>query len=478
SGFLFNLPNKVQSIITTRERVAFYSSISLDCLPEEKSLELIKQQAEEKGITLSKQEKLEIYHASKGVPLASLYATGCKKYSRETNSFILSKNLNLLRLRYSSINEKTCSVKNDIKKILNSSPDCQLLIIISFFPYGATFEAIAQIIGCKINTFELDHGIEKLKTLSLIEQDNTTYFIHPITRKYVAQELGQYHDVVEKKMRNRWVKWHLAFAKKYGGRDWENWKENYNQLDKEWSNLLAVLEWCSGKGHYQIVRDIWQNINQFANLYGYWNARIFWLGWLIEESKKRGYWKIASYFISEKGFTLIQMGELPEAEDSLNEALDLMKAFGLYTLYPNENFEHQTLVCQHFALLSIEKQEYHQAFDWLEEERESIELMKNCRVKKQLISRRKIAIDTLEAEIFFRKEEYKNAEDAYKKVRDNSAQIGWHRRKNQAQERIRVIKQKLSSDKLSTISQSVKKSNRPVQEKRSKRLNSSINLYG
>ena len=451
--FLSNLPTKVKAIITTREREIFYSPISLEFLSQEDGLNLIKQQAQKKEVILTKEESLKIYHLSGGIPLAIVYAVSQKKVDQKINYFLIK---DLFNLSNSFSDNKTYSLFKKSQELLKNESEHHLLISISFFPDCSSIEAISKIADFEINSVEINEGMEKLEKLSLIKKQDNKYLMHPVTREYVAKEISQYYDF-EKDARSRWVQWYIYFARKYGGRDWENWRNKYDRIKAEWNNLLAVLEWCAGKGYYESIRDLWKNLNQFANLEGYWQDRIFWLSWLIEESKKRGDWKTASYSMSEKGLSLIQIGDISQAEYLLQEAFDLEKAFDLST---EKNVENQTLICQHFALLYIYQEKYQDALNWLKKEEffaKSINLKKEI-IQKEIL-RRMIAIDTLKAEILFKQENYEEAYKIYDKIVKISAQIGWHRRKNEAQGRKSIIEEIQNFNKQKKSDQYIKNYN-------------------
>ena len=427
--FLSNLPKKVQAIITTREKVDFYSSISLYGLSKDAGIELIKREIKKKEITLTESELIEIYNLTNGVPLAIVYAVGIKKNKKViqlSNSDSLSK-------------DKTYLLFKQLLELLNNQLEYQILHYLSFFSDSSSIEAIAYIANVPVNSAEIKDAIIKLENLSLIECKKERYSMHTVTCEYLAEQFVQ-NIYFEKGSRNRWVQWYLDLTKKYGGKDWENWKHKYKQLKIEWNNLLTVLEWCATKGYYERVRNLWTNVNQFANLENYWHDRLFWLTWLIEESQKREDWNTASYCMSEKGFTLIQMGDISQAESLLSKALNLEKVFGLSI---KNNLENQTLICQHFALLHIAQGNYGEAYSCLKDEKSYIESMKSFDVKPRDVLRRKIAVDTLEAEIYFKKEDYEEAQSIYKEVVKKSAQIKWHRRKQEAQTRIFVIQSKI-----------------------------------
>ena len=432
--FLSNLPEKVQAIITTREKVDFYSSISLDGLLKEAGIELIEREAKKKEVTLTESESIEIYHLTDGMPLAIIYAIGLKKVKK------------LIKLSNNLSEDKTYLLFKQLLEQLDHQLEYQILNSLSFFSDSSSIEALAAIADIPLNSIEIKDAIKKLEDLSLIECKEDRYLMHPVTCEYLVEEFIQ--DIYfEKDARDRWIKWYLDLTKKYGGKDWENWNYKYKQLKIEWNNLLTVLEWCATDGYYERVRDLWKNVNQFANLANYWHDRLFWLTWLIEESQKREDWHMAAYAMSEKSFTLIHMGDFSEAKSLLNTALDFEIVFGSSS---QKYLENQTLIYQHFALLYIALEDYEQAFYYLEEERSCINNIEskknNFNIKPQKIIRRRIAVDTLEAEIYYKQEKYPEAELAYKAIIKKAAQIGWHRRKEEAQARINLIQSKLSPD--------------------------------
>jgi len=75
-AFLDELPASTKAVITTREQVGVYVQIRLDCLPEVESIQLIEQQAEEKGLRLSKEQSEALYHRSNGIPVALIFLIG------------------------------------------------------------------------------------------------------------------------------------------------------------------------------------------------------------------------------------------------------------------------------------------------------------------------------------------------------------------------------------------------------------------
>lgn len=75
-AFLSDLPPSTKAVITTREQLVLYANMRLDCLPEIDSLQLIQQQAAEKGVVLREEQPKQLYNRFGGVPVALIYAIG------------------------------------------------------------------------------------------------------------------------------------------------------------------------------------------------------------------------------------------------------------------------------------------------------------------------------------------------------------------------------------------------------------------
>ena len=307
----------------------------------------------------------------------------------------------------------------------------KLLISLAIFQKPPVLEALDKVAGLKVDPLVVNKNLTELQKFSLVYQQEKRYAMLPITHKYVLEELAN-HLNFEKEARERWVKWYLNFVKKNGGRDWENSRTKYDQLEAEWENILAVLHWCVEQERYTDVRDLWQFLNQYTSLYGYWHIRIFWLEWLIKASKLHVDWKTAIYSMSEKSLTLIQMGQFKEAEALLLQAWNLSNY---------EDFENQTFLVQHIALLCIHQKEYQKALDWLKKEKT---LAKKANFQGREFIRRDIAISTLEAEIYYKTGDYEQAKKLYQQVVNKSKQSNWQRRENYAQNMLAniAIKQK------------------------------------
>ena len=277
-SFLSNLPNTVQSVITTREQVILFSSISLQSLSEQNSIQLIQQQAEAKAISLSTKQSRQLYQRFGGVPLALIYLVG-----RLAGKYSLQQLLN----DSTPLPEDIASFCfEESVKPLRNRPAHSLLMSLAIFRAKAEWKALATVADLKTEPLAMEKGLNKLKQLSLVHQEDDKYKILPITREYALVELAKYPNF-EQQARERWLQYYLEFTEKYGGEDWENWRIKYDVLEEEWKNTLQLLDWCGANGHYEDVVQIWNNVDNYIDLRGDWDTRLKWWEWLENQSRQR-----------------------------------------------------------------------------------------------------------------------------------------------------------------------------------------------
>ncbi|MEM8719078.1 MAG: ATP-binding protein [Cyanobacteria bacterium P01_G01_bin.39] len=277
-SFLNNLPNTVQSVITTRERVILFSPISLKSLSPQDSIQLIQQQVTAKKIQLSIEQSCLLYKRFGGVPLALIYLVGqlAGKYSLER---LLDNSTSLPEDVASFCFEESV-------KPLRSECSHSLLMSLAIFRAKAEWKALATVADLKTDPLNMEEGLDKLKQLSLVYQEDDKYKVLPITREYALVELAKY-PTFEQQARERWIQYYLEFTEKYGGKDWRNWRVKYDNLEEEWKNTLQVLDWCGANGRYEDVVKIWNNIDNYIDLRGDWDTRLKWWQWLEHQSSQR-----------------------------------------------------------------------------------------------------------------------------------------------------------------------------------------------
>jgi NB-ARC domain/Trypsin-like peptidase domain len=421
-AFLNELPQTAKAVITTREQVVIYTPMRLDCLPEEDSLKLIKQQAQEKEITLSREDSRKIYNQIGGVPIALIYVIGqlASGYSLET------------------ILNQSNPLPDDIARFcfegsvkpLQGQPAHKLLMSLAMFRNPPVSDAIAEVAGLKSDPITVNKGLARLLQLSLVRQRrDQQYGMLSLTREYALTELAAHPDF-EQEARERWVQWYLDFARKYGGEDSGDWQIKYDYLEREWGNLLAVLYWCADQDRYKDVKKLWKPVNRYTNIYGFWAERIFWLDWLIQLSDRQSDWSTWLYAMSRKGWTLTLMGQqqnLEAAEQIFNEA---------WSRKESADFNVQDYLAKSIAALRIRQGQYEDARRWLNIKED---LLRNAHLDVKNRIRYSSTIAYYRADIYYLEGNYDQAKTLYQQVKVQAEQIGWQRRASYAQNKLADI---------------------------------------
>lgn len=347
-SFLFETPQSVKVVVTTRERVAF-SPIHLDSLLERDAIQLIRYEAEQKGVDLNDRQVLELYRSSSGIPAAIVYAIG---------RIAVGHYIDIVIDQLASASGEVASYcfRQSVESI-RSSAAYSLLMARSMFPKSPTKEALAYVAGLQGDLITAHNGLTQLQKLSLVSQGDNRYRILPLTCEYAIAEL-QNHPKFEQEARKRWVDWYLTYTKNNGGKDLAEWHIRFDHLDEEWDNLLAVFDWCTAQELYEEMKAFWLEgrVNTFANLYGYWDDRLTCLGWIVMKAKKYEEWPVVVKAMSSLGWTLTVKGEREKAKLVLDEAWELRDRVP-------PDFLHR--LANHQAVWYIYQRDYKTASHWL-----------------------------------------------------------------------------------------------------------------
>ncbi|MEH2351235.1 MAG: NB-ARC domain-containing protein [Nostoc sp.] len=413
--FLYNLPICIKVVITTREQIALLP-IRLRNLPLDDGLQLIGQQAEEKGITLNNEDSKLLYDRTGGIPLAIVYAIGQVSSGYSLNS--------VLDRLISATGDVARFCFEESVQVIKEQPPQKLLMSLAIFPNSPILAAVAEVAGLTAAPDAVNNGLARLQQLSLVNLNPETkrFEMLSLTREYALAELAAYPDF-EKEARRRWVKWYLDFAHNYAGEDWEKWI-HYNKLEAEEGNLRAVLHWCEDQEHYEAVRDLWLLLNHYMDLYAYWDDRLDWLQWLIEQSERRGEWSSLVKFIVCKSWLLIRecsCVSLKEADEILQRAWILREHADLCV---------QADLAESMARLQIRQKDYQDASHWLMVE-EKLVIEANLEERQHI--RYFIPVLYHQAEIFYLEGEYLLAKKLFQEVMKSAEKISWHRVINSAQ---------------------------------------------
>jgi len=406
-AFLYRLPYQVKVVITTRER-ALFSPIRLEQLGEEEALKLIKKEAQEKGVELSEEQALTLYHRIGGIPVALVYSIG-----QIASGYSLKTVLN--RVLQTNGDVPLFCFEGSISP-LRGRPAHKLLMAMAIFPKHPVREAIAQAAGLIADANALEDGFAQLLQLSLISQHKGRYRMLPLTREYALTELST-HSEFEREARRQWVEWYMHFIDQYGGYDWTEWHIQFDRIEEEWENLLAVFDWCAAMEDYYAIRSFWLSggVLKVAYIYGYWDDLLIWLNWLTQAAERRGDWSIAVNAMMEIGSTLTHMGRLEEADRFLRRAWDL---------HEHADSRIQVEVIQIIARLRTYQKQYAEAQYWLDQANAFLE---KTQLHELEHSRKWINNQRYYGELCYQKQDYDQAEMYFREVLECAQMIGRQR---------------------------------------------------
>jgi SEFIR domain/NB-ARC domain len=412
-SFLNNVPNSTQVIITTRDFLGF-DGILIKSLTRKESYELLGYQAKIKNITINTNWKRQIYKRFNGIPVALIYAVGKRAAGYQFTDIVEPKKILAEDLGRFCFESSVTTIKG--------TKAYQLLLSMPFFQDPPCREALISVAGLTDGYQDVIDAMAKLQQLSLVtEEERGHYSTLSLTREYTLLELGKDENEAFKiSARERWYKWYLEFTKQYGCEDWEGWRARYDRLNTEWENIESVLNWYAEREEWTKVLQLWQNVDNYADLSGYWQDRRYWWA-LLGKNFGSAETKVKAF--SEKGFTLTLMGtEYYElAEEYLKKAWDLCKDI--------DDFGRAT-VANHLAILAKVRGNYDQSHYWLDIEENLLEECETDREKEK--KRYQVRNLYYRAETNYLQDRVDLARDGFESAIELTREIGWQRFRNYA----------------------------------------------
>ena len=414
-SFLDNLYVGIKVVITSRERLR--NQISLDSLLLDDRIALIRNQAS--GLQLTEEEEKTLAESTKGVPGAIVLSIGQLKYGD----------------RLETVLERLKDAKGDFCRfcfegsvqLLRGKESHKLLMALAMFREAPQIEAknaIVSVAGLNQNLAAADHGFAKLKRLSLVTEQGNQYKMPAFMREYALAELDAEIEF-RNQARERWISWYQEFANKYGGEEWKEWYRNYDKLEAEGGNILAVLEWCASEDRYNDVKRLWERVESYAQIYGYWDDRLYWSNWLLEAAQRYGDWATVMTQMCQKGWARIWKG----SPTDLEESADLFeKAWQLRDRVKDFLCE-QELACFR-AVLCIRQDKLEAAHQWINEAEKLLEQANWDEPKR---TRQLILAVYYRAEIYYKSQDYEQAKELYEEAVKRGEEIEWQRAVNYAQ---------------------------------------------
>jgi len=419
-SFLRELHSEIKVIITTREQIALDAPISLRNLPKSDGLKFIRHVASEKGLNLSKDEHSALYDATGGVPLAIVFALGRRSQMPKLSSVIADISNPDGEISHFCFRKSV----DDLKQSLAY----RLLMATAIFHSPPLPDAIYEVAGCSdLLTNIADREMRKLVLRSLVNLGKHglqgRYELLSLTREYVLNELKTNKDFKREAL-DRWVKWYLDLAKECTKGERHEYQMHYDTIEEEWDNFLAVLRYCKDEKRYADIRDLWFYLNNYANIRGKWEDRLFWLELIIEESRLREEMGTAVKAMTRRARTLLLMAsdnQLKEAEKILLKAWRLRDCDGV-------SFSCRDYILNHLAGLYIRLSDYEEAHRWLDIEQDQLNKAENLEPKDRISHQ--IYIDRERTDVLFHEKKFSKAKELGEKIIEHSKQVDKLRSRN------------------------------------------------
>lgn len=303
-----------------------------------------------------------------------------------------------------------------------------VLLVLSFFAEGGRRSTISQIMAqLSVESHATEVALTILEKCSLLDVSATgaaaeaRIALQPLIRACTTTKL-QSLRFWEREAREAWVNWYQAFTDRYGGLDWQNWAEQFDRLEDEWANLLALFDWCAqdkSDDGYQALKVFWlTRVHRFADIYGYWSDRRHWLSWLRQAAEARGDHATEVHATMCLVWTLLQSGQ-----DGELGAVQALNDFAWDRRHDAPAFVQSELV-NNYILYSIRCGQLDQARAWIET---MDDIVRRGALEERIAARQGIWIPFYRALVCSREGRVDLAEEYCAQVLAQAREIGWER---------------------------------------------------
>ncbi|MEM9121532.1 MAG: hypothetical protein AAGD09_27200, partial [Cyanobacteria bacterium P01_F01_bin.56] len=411
--FCKGLPASVKVIITSCEEDFGFYGVNLSSMPKEDATDLAISIADDKDLVLEEYEINNIVESCSYNPLlikAALLISenypGCIKWETLTAQDTIKTQRVLNQKLFNSISS---SISREILKVLsfaNNSFHKEILI-----EYGKLR---------RIDSKKIDDSLAQLNRLNLVFEEKGRYSINPIILKLITSVKKCGSRDVNRIYRNL-TQTYINFTAQYGGLDWGDWYTDYDLINAEWENIQVVLCWCQQNQHDEQLKTIWNNVNHFADLYGYWRDRLVWLDEISKLSKDKD---PATYVqsLSRKAWTLL----MTKDEMSAVEASKIItEAWSKRHLAPHSI---QVSVAHHLFLSRTYSGRYSDAAKVLKSMQKIIKnLTASESMNPKVLQRWKVNLRRNQAKLQYEKQNMVAAKQLYLEALRMSREIHWNR---------------------------------------------------
>lgn len=257
--FLRELPAPTKAIVTTRHRLDVAYPVRLVGMLWEDAQQLIAQECQKKGITLSNDEVHRLYKRTGGVPLAVVWSIAQIGFGYGVDAV-------LTRLGQPTSDVARFCFEGAVEKIWGK-PAHKLLLALSLFATAASREALGYI--ADLPELDRDEGLVELEKLSLTNKQDDRFDLLPLTKSFVFAQLKE-NSELEAIIGQAFIFYFSDLCKKYGGEQ----RHLYHYLDADFKNIQWAMAWAYQLKKWHQVGDFSNHMVFFLDKRGLWNELI------------------------------------------------------------------------------------------------------------------------------------------------------------------------------------------------------------
>jgi len=428
-GLIYGLPPSVQIVMTGSAKLAIERVIRIEPLAAAAIAELIDHCCEDRQLTISANDCHWLQVTSQGFPAPVIKAVALLaesgRFARQSITRLRDDCLiSYIRLGLDRLDDNARTVA----------------AVLSLFPQPPTLDTIAEIAALdSIDRAGFGAIVSHLDQLNLVCYDTThqTCGAPRRERACFAQELDAHPERYA--IYHRWIDRYCRIAARFPSDDWKVWQD-YTPIDREWDNWLKALEWCVAQHHYDRACELWAGLRGYTNLRGYWPERLRWLEWAIAVAEVRQDHLAQARFWRDRAWTLALTGDREQrqqAELCFQKALQLAQHAREVVRFQAEtaidNFEQvwqefQSELALEHAVLCLENGDFEGAQTWITRERTHLNdllTLTSWTAFPARWQRQSLRADYYEAEVFFYRQDYASARNAYCNVLNRARDLGW-----------------------------------------------------
>ncbi len=408
--FLRDLPAPSKAIVTTRHRIDVAVPVYLHTLDEATAYELVYLECERHNLVITEGQVAALLQRTGGLPLAIIRTIGRMAWRGSSIEMEIQQLKDPANQIYDFCFGKTIA-------LIRPSNAYQLFLALALFSAEARREALGFVAGFGYDVLPRDEALSDLEVLSLCNKDKDRFGLEPLTLAQALSELRA-NPAFETEARERWLAWYLNFTTKYGGKDEQEMHLRYDNLDEDWDNILAVLQWCLEKARYDDAVTLWHNVRDFTHIYGYWSDRLNLLTWITAEAESRGDWQTAIQAMYDRAFTLTLTG----LSTHLDDAAALLRRCWSLRDYAGDVL--QARVAALTASLCIRQKSHAEARQWLDT---GETLLKAARLEPVELAREYTSLLFDRGESWLAMGDFPNAQKVFEEMLQQAQISGWQR---------------------------------------------------